>query len=112
MLVVHWIADFVIQTHWQATNKSKDNIALLAHVTTYTLCIGFVTPFLGGVWILWIIFVFVNGIAHFITDYFTSRWTSRLYARQDWHNFFVVVGLDQLIHQMTLAGTLWFILAS
>lgn len=54
-----------------------------------------------------IIFVGVNGILHFATDYVTSRITSRLYARQDWHNFFVVVGFDQLVHQATLAATLW-----
>jgi hypothetical protein len=38
MLFIHWIADFVLQTHWQATNKSKNNIALTQHVTTYSIC--------------------------------------------------------------------------
>ncbi len=42
---------------------------------------------------------------HWITDYFTSRWTSKLYAKGDIHNFFVVVGLDQFIHYTTLLGT-------
>lgn len=109
LLAVHWVADFVLQTHWQASNKSKNNEALARHVGVYTLVLFFATPFIfpGTIWIakLWLAFVFLNGALHFGTDYFTSRWTSKLYAKEDWHNFFVVVGIDQLIHQFTLALT-------
>jgi Protein of unknown function (DUF3307) len=109
LLVVHWIADFVLQTHWQAQNKSKRLDALARHVFVYTAMLLFMTPiiFSHGSYRGWCLFVFFNGILHFGTDYFTSRWTSRLYIKQDWHNFFVVVGLDQLIHQFTLAITMW-----
>jgi hypothetical protein len=30
-----------------------------------------------------------------------------LYRRQNWYGFFAVIGFDQLIHQITLAMTLW-----
>ena len=110
LLGTHWFADFVLQTHWQASNKSKSNVALLRHVTTYTsvLAIASVALFgaMGGP------FAAINGILHFLTDYFTSRATSKLYAKQDWHNFFVVVGFDQLIHQATLAVTMLYIFGS
>lgn len=109
LLAIHWVADFVVQTHWQASNKSKQWDALLRHVTTYTLVLG------AGAFLLfdnlWVPlgFTLCNGVLHLGTDYFTSRWSSRLYAKQDWHNFFVVIGLDQLIHQITLAATFaWF----
>lgn len=107
LLAAHWVADFVLQTHWQASNKSKNNVALSRHVLVYTAILGLASfPLMVGN-IAWLPFVVGNGALHFATDYFTSRWSSKLYAKQDWHNFFVVIGLDQLIHQTTLAVTLW-----
>ena len=42
ILFLHFIADFLIQTSWQATNKSKSLVALTKHIATYaiTMCIG------------------------------------------------------------------------
>jgi protein-S-isoprenylcysteine O-methyltransferase Ste14 len=107
LLATHWVADFVLQTHWQASNKSKRNDALARHVAVYTAVLG-VVAFLILPLGPWFGFVAINGWLHFGTDWCTSRWSSRLYAKQDWHNFFVVIGLDQLIHQFTLAGTMLY----
>jgi hypothetical protein len=112
LLVTHWVADFVLQTHWQSINKSKNNIALGKHVATYTGVLAVASAALFGVTLPWAAFVVGNGMLHFATDYGTSRWTSRLHAKQDWHNFFVVIGLDQLIHQTTLAVTMWLVVAN
>jgi formate/nitrite transporter FocA (FNT family) len=106
LLVTHWVADFVLQTHWQASNKSKDNVALFRHVLIYTACLGAASALLFGVALPWMSFVLSNFALHIVTDYFTSRASSKLWAKQDWHNFFVVVGFDQLIHQVTLAITM------
>jgi len=108
LLVIHWFADFVLQTHWQAQNKSKNNEALARHVGVYTLMLAIASPFIFGMPKDFNLFIFValNGVLHFATDYCTSRWSSKLYAKQDWHNFFVIIGLDQLIHQFTLALTM------
>jgi len=105
LLAAHWLADFFLQTHWQASNKSKRMDALARHVGTYTMVLLVVAIFLFG-FELGVAFAALNGVLHFGTDYFTSRWSSKLYAKQDWHNFFVVIGFDQLIHQTTLATTL------
>lgn len=108
LLAIHWLADFVLQTHWQASNKSKSNEALARHVGCYTIALFFAVPFIfpGDMYGKWLAFIAINGALHLVTDYFTSRASSRLYAKQDWHNFFVVIGFDQLIHQVTLALTM------
>lgn len=119
LLVAHFVGDFLLQTHWQASNKSKRNDALVRHVAIYTgtIAVAAVLLFGGGIdqknppsrleiELAGLAFAAVNGVLHFATDYLTSRWSARLWARQEWHNFFVVIGLDQLIHHLTLAATL------
>jgi uncharacterized protein DUF3307 len=104
LLSAHWVADFLCQTHWQASNKSKNNVALSRHVLNYTIVMWafalFLLPPTASAY-----FAAITFITHFATDYVTSRISSKLYAKQDWHNFFVVIGLDQLIHQVTIAAT-------
>jgi hypothetical protein len=122
-LIYHWFADFKFQTHWMAVNKSKDNWALFLHVCTY---IGVFSFFIFCIYVGWLVtgnvnqnvlfkslpnligFLGVNFILHFITDYITSRITSRLWKEEKVHDFFEVVGLDQLIHQITLAVTMYY----
>jgi hypothetical protein len=111
LLFVHWVADFVLQSHWMSVNKSKRVDALLLHAATYTGVLLIGAGLILGVRQIWslVLFVGANGLLHLATDFVTSRITSRLWQQQREHDFFVVVGLDQLIHQVTLATTLWFI---
>lgn len=41
--VAHIIGDYVCQSDWMATEKTKKSVAALAHVITYTLCFVFIT---------------------------------------------------------------------
>lgn len=92
---VHFVADFALQTHKMATNKSTSNKWLASHVGTYTLVLGLVCA-LSPVLTIW--YALVNGVLHFITDYFTSRAASKRYKEGKIHDFFVVVGFDQALH--------------
>lgn len=109
LIWVHWLADFVLQTDWMAINKSKKNLVLLAHVAMYSL------PFILFVgWNLapkdyWD-FILFNAAAHFLTDFITSRVTSKLWAKGDRHNFFVVIGLDQALHLTALVWSAGYFL--
>ena len=132
VMVAHWISDFVLQTSWMATSKSKNWFALLAHVATYTASMFVIQLILVVLFaiglslftlsdadinrapvyilglnpnLLWL-WVLINGAMHFLTDAITSRLTSKLWSKQDFHNFFVIIGLDQLIHYSCLFGTL------
>src|SRR6516164_3774721 len=106
LLATHWIGDFVLQTNFQASNKNRRLDALSLHVATYTATLFRAAIILFGVMVA-VIFAGVNGALHFVTDYITSRASSKLWAEQNWHLFFVTIGFDQLIHQATLASTLW-----
>lgn len=101
IMAFHWFADFVCQTHWQAVNKSSNNEALTRHVVVYSV-VMIIPAFLFGsfVWFL------INGILHWITDYYTSRVSSHFFKKQDYHNGFVIVGIDQFIHLACLVLSL------
>ena len=109
VIILHWIADFVLQTDWQAKNKSKNNLALLLHVTTYTVCLAVfgLVFFTNASWIIY--WILGNGIAHFGVDYVTSRINTHLWNKGRVHDFFVMVGFDQVIHYACLFGSLAFI---
>lgn len=103
----HFIGDFICQTDWHAQNKSKNNWILAHHVLGYSiplLILGFLVP----VSVAWII---VNALAHFVTDYITSRITSHLWAKKETHWFFVTIGADQAIHMTTLILTYYYMCA-
>lgn len=116
LLTTHFIADFLFQTDWMALNKSKNWRALLWHTLVYSYCF------------LWcgLAFAIATLILHIITDAVTSRITSKLWfidlkprigvtcrdpftmlasLKPTRHWFFVVIGLDQLIHGITLVLT-------
>lgn len=121
ILTFHFIADFVFQTEWQATKKSSLRAALVQHTMVYS-----------GIWLVASFFMFyyfrnydlltalmcalffasVTLLAHTTQDHFTSRLNSKLAekAREDgkWHNFFVAIGFDQLLHYVQLILTYKF----
>jgi len=109
ILIGHWVFDFYCQTDEQAKEKSTSNVWLSKHVLTYTLGLALMAlmlfPMFPCVWgaAAWIS---LNAIAHFFTDYITSRASSLLWKEGNTHDFFVVIGADQLIHYLTLFGTL------
>jgi len=103
LLLVHWLADFALQTQEQANNKYKDILALGMHALTYgaamTLAIFCIYKTLAGCIVVGcIIFVF----SHFLIDMFTSKVTHELYEQKRYHDFFVVIGFDQLLHMLTI----------
>lgn len=108
IIFVHWVSDFVLQTHHMSTRKSSSNYYLTLHVIVYTFSTivlwSFILPLLsvklaaGPVWLAFLL-IFVT---HWITDYFTSRRTSKLYKEEKYHDFFVVIGFDQVLHYTQL----------
>lgn len=92
VLFIHFIADFVFQTDWQAKNKSSSFKALGMHSLTYTL------PFLFIGWE----FALFNGVCHFVIDGISSRINKYWWNKNNSHNFFIGVGFDQFLHTSSL----------
>jgi hypothetical protein len=113
ILLIHWFADFVLQTSEQSTNKGKGkslyNKHLLEHVVVYTCVWVFcLVPFAdySGIFI----FAIITFTFHYLTDWCTSRVGKIFWDRGDYHNGFVVVGFDQILHYTQLWLTLQYIL--
>ena len=110
ILIVHWIADFVFQTDWQAKNKSTNNKALFEHVFIYTLVWSPIAIFIFGYNIQFSIFIMTTFLMHFLTDYVTSRINTRLYNAGKIHKFFVSIGFDQILHYTQLVLTYYILI--
>lgn len=132
ILTIHYIGDFVLQTEGQAKGKSKNWSDLLAHTITYSIFVFFTIGILYGYafergesnfWFC-LYFSLITFVAHTITDYFTSRLNNKLAPKEEvimlkfnseetlpfsrfpkgrsYHNLFVSIGFDQLLHYIQL----------
>lgn len=113
-LFAHLIGDFWLQTNWAATNKHHNWLALGQHILYYSTTLLVVGTFIPGFsWVPLLLFVAINGGAHFIIDAVTSRMTSRFWPTkegQNMRNVFHVIGTDQFLHQAILVGSISLLL--
>lgn len=105
ILLIHWAGDFCLQTHGQATRKSTEDGPLAEHVTAYSLVWLIGAYCILGNWDCAVIFASITWVAHFTTDYCTSRIGKKYFDKQDYHNGFVVIGFDQILHYIQLFTT-------
>ncbi len=106
ILLTHFVADFLLQNDDMALNKSKSNYWLSIHVLVYSTTFLFLWTLFSpenalGIWI----WVLINYMLHWLTDYCTSRLTSYLWQKEQRHWFFVAIGFDQLVHYTCLLLT-------
>ena len=76
IFLIHWVSDFIFQSHNMATNKSKSNYWLTLHVGTYsflTLNSWFLlVPTKHSInYLFFFLFVFAT---HWITDFKQNIW--------------------------------------
>lgn len=125
--IIHYVADFILQTDKEAKGKSKNWSDLLNHTITYSavwiipmqFMIGYNNLNVSKAGMYGLLFAVITFICHTITDYFTSRLNSKLLPpitvlkfdsntfgdnemlaypkNSSWHNFFVGIGFDQYI---------------
>ena len=105
----HLLGDWVAQTDWQATNKTRSWVALAAHVGSYHLIMGLLllVPVARDGWSAWkaLVALSVSAMTHAIID---RRWPVRVLMRVagspglatvEWG----VIAVDQALHLFILA---------
>jgi hypothetical protein len=105
----HLLGDWVAQTDWQATNKTRSWAALVAHVASYHLIMALLLliPVLGDGWPTGraLVALAVSALTHGVID---RRWPVRAllgmagspgFATVEWG----VIAVDQALHLFILA---------
>ena len=109
--IKHFVVDFLLQTRYQWSNKGNYGHpggvlhAGLHAVGTY-LCVALVTRpdiALGLALIDWTV--------HYHIDWAKMRLNSRLNLTPTDSRFWVLLGLDQLLHQLTYVGILFLLVS-
>lgn len=90
-LVAHAIGDYILQSDWMATEKTKQTFAALAHALFYSLPFFFVGASIGAIWV-------IVG-THFLIDRF------RLARYLVWgKNFIAPLGMNPPWKECALTG--------
>lgn len=120
ILVVHFLVDFVWQTDKMVINKSKSHAWLIRHVAAYVFWMailawlpmgaiaesnGLVKVYLDDFRRAMALWLIGNGVLHAIVDAITSRLSAKMWVTNRRQAFFVVMGADQLAHQICLLIT-------
>lgn len=108
ILLIHFLADFGLQTHDQATGKSTSTKWLTYHVGVYSTIWLLFSWFYFNMFLIALTFSVITFICHWCTDWLTSRIGKPFWDKQDFHNGFVVVGFDQVLHYVQLILTFQF----
>lgn len=126
IIIIHFIADFIMQDEKWALNKSKNWNDLLFHTFTYSflwwipvmmiaLSLQTSNELISETMSKGALFILITFICHTITDYFTSRIVSKKFAEGKYGspipNFgaFTLIGLDQVLHYIQLFSTYYLL---
>lgn len=118
LFISHLLGDWIFQDGQIARMKSRSTEWLTLHVIIYagTMLVLIYSYFwfrgvpfeLRTKWTLG--FVLANGLAHWGTDMVTSQLSAQADAIGDKRTFFIVVGVDQCLHALTLiySAMVWY----
>jgi|AntRauTorcE11898_2_1112593.scaffolds.fasta_scaffold01709_3 hypothetical protein len=106
ILLAHYVADFLLQSRYMADNKSHRFDVLSFHVSIYgmmlTLILFPIFMYAGVPAFDTAVYLLLNTILHLITDYFTSKASSRAFSDKNIYKGMAIIGFDQFIHSTCL----------
>jgi hypothetical protein len=105
----HYLCDFVLQTQFQARKKGiYAHIAGITHAGTHVIGSVPALLILGCDLRMVLILLLAEFLVHYHTDWAKARIDrARGAAGQD-HVFWMLFGLDQLVHQLTYIAMIYF----
>jgi len=109
-LLKHFIADFVLQTQYQFSHKGiYGHRGGVLHAFIHALGTALVL-FLFS-WKFALLAALADGIVHYHVDWVKSNLIShyKLTEKERW--FWIIFGLDQLIHELTYVVIIFFFLS-
>lgn len=89
IIILHWIADFIMQDEKWALGKSKNWRDLTKHTTIYSLLWLVPSSIMLNDFRLAVLFVLITFIFHTITDYITSRIVSKRFTEETPFNIYL-----------------------
>jgi len=98
IFILHIFGGFFLQSNRISKLKRKNLFYLLQHVGLYTLIFVVFSPILLGITFLQgIVYSVINGVLHFIVDFFTGKLKSKMIVKDE-IKYNLTVVLDYSIH--------------
>jgi hypothetical protein len=105
LVFMHGIGDFVLQGERLSKAKATFIGSLLSHVGIYTVFFMVFSPLVLGLTIIQgLVFSLINGSAHLLIDYFTSKFKKK-YWKINETKYFTAIGIDHTLHIIILIFT-------
>ena len=109
IFLLHVFAGFFLQSNRISKLKREKIRYLLEHVALYTLVFMILSPILLGLTIFeGIIFSLINGVLHFVVDYFTGKLKHKLIDKSE-VNYNLTIVMDYTIHLVILVSTYFYL---
>ena len=106
---MHAIGDFFFQGSKLSKLKALKLAQLFEHVGIYTAVFVVLSPLLLGLtFIDALIYSFINGVLHFVIDYFTGVYKVKYFQKND-SKYLSVIGIDHTLHILILIATYIYI---
>lgn len=100
LIVGHAVGDFLLQTSWQAENKSRIWKALITHGLVYSVVIYLITLMAGGISLLSIVVIFLS---HVLLDKGNIvKWWLKTIKKEQTDNTQIRFLVDQSLHVLVL----------
>lgn len=113
-IVAHAVGDYILQSHWMATEKTKNSVAAAIHAATYTLPFLLITQSPVAIAIICVTHFFVDRfrLARFLVWLKNGPWkplTATGY--QDdvpaWLSVWLLIAADNILHVVINALAIW-----